>query len=59
MIIGLQDRSTGRAYDYGSKGLEFDSSIGHFKILILFSIYLVLYKFDMKSFKLIRTLIIV
>ena len=28
-----------------------------FKILILFSIYLVLYEFDMKSFKLIRKII--
>ena len=28
----------------------------HFKILNIFSIYLVLYKFDMKSFKLIRNI---
>ena len=28
----------------------------HFKIFLIFSIYLVLYKFDMKSFKLIRNI---
>ena len=52
----LQDSSTGRVSDLGSKGPEFDSRMGHFKILIIFSIYLVLYEFDMKSFKLIRNI---
>ena len=36
--------------------MEFDSRMVHFKILIIFSIHLVLYKFDMKSFKLIRNI---
>ena len=51
-LYGLQDSSTGRASDKGSKGPEFDSRMVNFKILIILSIYLVLYKFDMKSFKL-------
>ena len=51
--VDLQDSSTGRVSDLGSKGPEFDSRMGHFKILI---IYLVLYEFDMKSFKLIRNI---
>ena len=54
--LDLQDSSTGRASDLGSKGPEFDSRKVHFKILIIFSIYLVLYKFDKESFKLIRNL---
>ena len=54
--VDLQDSSTGRVSDLGSKGPEFDSRMGHFKILIIFSIYLVLYEFDMKSFKLIRNI---
>ena len=54
--VDLQDSSTGRASDLGSKGPEFDSRMGHFKILIIFSIYLVLYVFDMKSFKLIQNI---
>ena len=36
--------------------MEFDSRMAHFKILIIFSIYLVIYKFDMKSFKLIKNI---
>ena len=48
------DSSTGRASDLGSIGPEFDSRRVHFKILIIFSLYLLLYQFDMKSFKLIR-----
>ena len=55
-LYGLQDSSTGRASDKGSKGPEFDSRMVNFKILIILSIYLVLYKFDMKSFKLIRNI---
>ena len=39
-----------------TKGAEFDSRMVHFKILIIFSIYLVHYKFDMKSFTLIRNI---
>ena len=54
--LDLQDSSTGRVSDLRSKGPEFDSRLVHFKILILFSIYLVLYKFDIKSFKLIRNI---
>ena len=54
--LDLQDSSTGRASDLGSKGPEFDYRKVHFKILIIFSIYLVLYKFDKESFKLIRNL---
>ena len=54
--IDLQDSSIGRASDLGSKGPEFYSRMGHFKILIIFSICLVLYVFDMKSFKLIRNI---
>ena len=56
MYLGLQDSSTGRASDSGSKGPEFDSRKVNFKILIILSIYVVLYKFDMKSFKLIRNI---
>ena len=54
--VDLLDSSTGRVADLGAKGPEFDSRMGHFKILIIFSIYLVLYEFDMKSFKLIRNI---
>ena len=50
------DSSTGRASDRRSKGPEFDSRMVHFIFLIIFSIYLVLYKFDMKSFKFIRNI---
>ena len=51
-----QDSSTGRVSDLRSKGPEFNSRMGHFKILIIFYIYLVLYKFDIKSFILIRNI---
>ena len=54
--LELQDSSTGRASDLGSKGPEFNSRMVHFQILIIFCIYLVLYEFDMKSFKLIRNI---
>ena len=50
------DSSIGRASDSRSKGSEFYSRMVHFKILIIFSIYLVLYEFDMKSFKLIKNI---
>ena len=56
ILYGLQDSSTVRASDKGSKGPEFDSRMVHFKILIILSIYLVLYKFVIKSFKLIRNI---
>ena len=39
-----------------TEDLEFDSTMVQFKILIIFSRYLVLYKFDIKSFKLIRNI---
>ena len=55
-IIRGNDSSTGRASDWRSKGPEFDSRMVHFKILVIFSTYLVLYKFDMKSYKLIRNI---
>ena len=54
-VVSGIDSSTGRASDLGSKGPEFDSRMEH-KILIIFSLYLILYEFDMKSFKLIRNI---
>ena len=54
--IDLQVISTGRASDLRSNRPELDSRMVPLKILILFSIYLLLHKFDMKSFKLIRNI---
>ena len=54
--IDLQVSSSGRASDLGSKGPDFNSRMVHFNISIIFSIYLVLYKLDMKSLKLIRNI---
>ena len=54
--LDLQDSSTGRASDFRSKGPEFDSRMVHFKILIILTVYLILYKLDKKSFKLVRNI---